>query len=180
MRCLVFLFLVALSGAKIFERCEWARLLKRSGMDGYRGNSLADWVCLSQWESHYNTQTTNLNTDGTTDYGIFQINSRWWCDNGQGVTENACGIKCSELLTDDVTVAIECAKRVVRDPNGIRAWVAWVHRCEGHDLSPYLEGCGLSPTSGTFRAKTTYLHFLKSIVHSYFPSVNLTEMIINP
>nr|XP_043868693.1 lysozyme C-like [Solea senegalensis] len=143
MRCLVFLLLVALSGAKVFERCEWARLLKRSGMDGYRGNSLADWVCLSQWESHYNTQTTNLNTDGTTDYGIFQINSRWWCDNGQGVTVNACGIKCSELLTDDVTVAIECAKRVVRDPNGIRAWVAWVRHCEGRDLSSYVRGCGV-------------------------------------
>lgn len=26
------------------------------------------------------------------------------------------------LLTDDVRTAINCAKRVVRDPNGIRAW----------------------------------------------------------
>lgn len=28
----------------------------------------------------------------------------------------------TELLKDDITVAITCAKRVVRDPNGISAW----------------------------------------------------------
>uniref|UniRef100_A0A8D3DU02 lysozyme n=1 Tax=Scophthalmus maximus TaxID=52904 RepID=A0A8D3DU02_SCOMX len=95
MRCLLLLLLVAVAGAKVFERCEWARLLKRNGMSNYRGISLADWVCLSQWESSYNTRATNRNTDGSTDYGIFQINSRWWCDNGQTPTSNACGISCS-------------------------------------------------------------------------------------
>nr|BAF75844.1 c-type lysozyme [Scophthalmus rhombus] len=143
MRCLLFLLLVAVAGAKVFERCELARLLKSYGMNNYRGISLADWVCLSQWESSYNTRATNRNTDGSTDYGIFQINSRWWCNNGQTPTSNACGISCSALLTDDVIAAIACAKRVVVDPNGIGAWVAWKSHCEGRDLSPYLAGCGV-------------------------------------
>ncbi|XP_020495699.1 lysozyme C [Labrus bergylta] len=143
MRSLVFLLLVAVASAKVFERCEWARVLKRSGMDGYRGISLADWVCLSQWESHFNTQATNHgNTDGSTDYGIFQINSRYWCDNGTP-SSNACNIRCSDLLTDNVATAITCAKRVVRDPNGIRAWVAWQVHCENRDLSSYVAGCGV-------------------------------------
>ena len=111
-------------------------------MDGYYGISLANWVCLSKWESSYNTRAINRNTDGSTDYGIFQINSRWWCDNGTP-TSNACRIRCSELLTDDIIVAINCAKRVVRDPNGIAAWVGWVSHCKGRDLSPSLAGCGL-------------------------------------
>ncbi|KAK5917389.1 hypothetical protein CgunFtcFv8_012283 [Champsocephalus gunnari] len=73
MRSLVFLLLVALASAKVYERCEWARVLKAHGMDGYYGNSLADWVCLSKWESSWTTTSTNHNTDGSTDYGIFQI-----------------------------------------------------------------------------------------------------------
>ncbi|XP_068190383.1 lysozyme C-like [Antennarius striatus] len=140
MKCLVFLLLVAVANARTFSRCEWARVLRSYGMDGYRGHSLANWVCLSKWESDYNTRATNYNSDGSTDYGIFQINSRWWCSNGTP-TSNGCNMKCSELLSDDVSAAINCAKRVARDPNGIRAWVAWRKHCEGRDLSSYVAGC---------------------------------------
>lgn len=42
MRSLVFLLFVALASAKVFQRCEWARVLKSNGMDGYRGHSLAN------------------------------------------------------------------------------------------------------------------------------------------
>ncbi|KAM7393332.1 hypothetical protein PAMA_008136 [Pampus argenteus] len=144
MRSLVFLLLVALTSAKVYQRCEWARVLKNNGMDKYHGIGLADWVCLTKWESSYNTRVINHNTDGSTDYGIFQINSRWWCEDGRTPRSvNACGIKCSELLTDDISAAITCAKRVVRDPNGIRAWVGWRNHCANRDLSPYLAGCGL-------------------------------------
>lgn len=51
-------------------------------------------VCLSKWESEYNTNAINHNTDGSTDYGIFQINSRWWCNNDVTPTSNGCNIKC--------------------------------------------------------------------------------------
>ena len=30
-------------------------------------------VCLVQWESGYNTRATNVNTNGSEDYGIFQV-----------------------------------------------------------------------------------------------------------
>ena len=143
MRSLVFLLLVALASAKVYERCEFARALKSNGMDGYYGISLANWVCLSKWESSYNTRAINHNTDGSTDYGIFQINSRWWCNDGLIPSKNACAISCRELLTDDISVAINCAKRVVRDPNGIAAWVAWVSNSKNRDLSSYVSGCGL-------------------------------------
>nr|XP_046231829.1 lysozyme C [Scatophagus argus] len=143
MKSLVFLLLVALASAKVYQRCELARILKRNGMDGYRGNSLADWVCLAEHESRYNTRAINRNTDGSTDYGIFQINNRWWCSDGQIQSSNGCNIRCSELQTDDITVAINCAKRVTRDPNGIGAWVAWRRYCQNRDLSSYVAGCGV-------------------------------------
>ncbi|KAG5834153.1 hypothetical protein ANANG_G00258400 [Anguilla anguilla] len=143
MRALVFLLLVAAASAKVFERCELARTLKAAGMDGYRGVSLGDWVCLTRWESAYNTSATNHNKDGSTDFGIFQTNSRWWCNDGVTPSENGCNILCSRLLSPDISDAITCAKREVRDPHGIRAWVAWRKYCEGHDVSPYIAGCGV-------------------------------------
>ncbi|XP_001362553.1 lysozyme C [Monodelphis domestica] len=138
-------FLPMLAHGKVYERCELARILKQNGMDGYRGISLANWVCLAKWESNYNTRVTNYNSrDRSTDYGIFQINSRYWCNDGKTPRAvNACGISCRDLLTDNISKAITCAKRVVRDPSGIRAWVAWRNRCQGKNLSSYIQGCRL-------------------------------------
>uniref|UniRef100_A0A8C2N5X8 lysozyme n=1 Tax=Cricetulus griseus TaxID=10029 RepID=A0A8C2N5X8_CRIGR len=140
-----FLLLSVTVQAKVYERCEFARTLKSHGMDSYRGISLANWVCLAQHESNYNTQATNYNRkDQSTDYGIFQINSRYWCNDGKTPRAvNACGIPCSVLLQDDITQAMECAKRVVRDPQGIRAWVAWRDHCQNRDLTQYIQGCGV-------------------------------------
>ncbi|XP_037835347.1 lysozyme C-like isoform X2 [Kryptolebias marmoratus] len=95
-------------------------------------------VCLTQWESQFDTQKTHKNKNGSTDYGIFQINSRWWCDDGETESANTCGISCNVLTTDNVQAAIACAKRIP-----INQWVAWRTRCRGQDLSSYLAGCNL-------------------------------------
>ncbi|XP_039592703.1 lysozyme C, kidney isozyme-like [Polypterus senegalus] len=129
---------------KTFQRCELAKLLKASGMDGYRRVSLPNWVCMASFESRYDTMARNYNRDGSTDYGIFQINSRWWCEDGETPgSKNACKISCNALQNDDITDDIKCAKRVVQDPNGMRAWVAWRLYCAGKDLTKYLEDCDL-------------------------------------
>ncbi|XP_004700514.1 lysozyme C-like [Echinops telfairi] len=140
-----FLFLLVTIQGKVYERCELARRMKQLGMDGYERISLANWMCLARWESGYNTRATNYNRgDQSTDYGIFQINSRYWCNDGKTPRAvNACGISCNVLLQDDITQAVACAKRVVRDPQGIRAWVAWRNRCQNRDLTEYVRGCGV-------------------------------------
>ncbi|XP_004483906.1 lysozyme C [Dasypus novemcinctus] len=148
MKALLILGLLLLSATvrgKKFERCELARTLKRLGLGGFKGISLANWVCLIKWESNYNTRVTNYNRgDRSTDYGIFQINSRYWCDDGKTPRAvNGCGISCNVLLQDDITQAVKCAKRVVSDPQGIKAWVAWRNRCQNKNLSQYVRGCGV-------------------------------------
>ncbi|XP_006105225.1 lysozyme C-1-like [Myotis lucifugus] len=148
MKALLTLGLLLLSvavRAKVYERCDLARTLKRLGMDGYRGVKLADWMCLARWESSYNTRATNYNRgDRSTDYGIFQINSRYWCNDGRTPRAvNGCGINCDVLLQDDITKAATCAKRVVKDPQGIKAWVAWRNRCQNKDVTQYTRGCGV-------------------------------------
>ncbi|KAK7929858.1 hypothetical protein WMY93_006253 [Mugilogobius chulae] len=132
--------LCAVAQGRVYTRCEWAQLLKDQKMDGFKGVSLADWVCLTQHESNYNTSAKNTNKNGSTDYGIFQINSKYWCDDGKPNATNACGIKCADLLDNNPLDDINCAKRIVQDPNGIAAWVAWKCRCKGKDLTKYSKG----------------------------------------
>ncbi|KAI4586692.1 hypothetical protein MJG53_004479 [Ovis ammon polii x Ovis aries] len=129
---------------KKFERCELARTLRRFGLDGYNGVSLANWMCLIYGESGYNTQVTNYNPGSkSTDYGIFQINSKWWCNDGKTPgAVNGCGVSCSALLKDDITQAVACAKKIV-SRQGITAWVAWKNNCRNRNVSSYIQGCKL-------------------------------------
>ncbi|XP_037702176.1 lysozyme C, tracheal isozyme-like [Choloepus didactylus] len=147
MKALFVLGLLLLSASvqgKTFERCALAKTLKNLGLDGYKGVSLANWMCLTKWESGYNTKATNYNSGPqSTDYGIFQINSRYWCNDGKTPNAvNSCGISCSVLLQDDITQAVKCAKKIVSD-QGITAWVAWKSHCQGKDVSQYVQGCGV-------------------------------------
>ncbi|XP_040180288.1 lysozyme C-1-like [Rana temporaria] len=141
--CLLLIALFAASEAKVFTKCELAQVLKNGGLDGYYGYSLANWMCLAYYESRYTTNAVNDN-GWSTDYGIFQINSYWWCNDGN--TSGAiggCNISCNSLMNDDITDDITCAKRVVRDPNGMGAWVAWNNYCKNKDLSSFVSGCAL-------------------------------------
>ncbi|XP_040199969.1 lysozyme C [Rana temporaria] len=136
---------IALVDAKQYERCELAKAMKILGLDGYRGYSLPNWVCTAFYESSFNTNSVNFNPgDNSTDYGIIQINSHWWCNDYKTPrAHNACNIDCSALLSNDISSSVKCAKRVVRDPNGMNAWVGWRNHCKGKDLSAWIQGCGL-------------------------------------
>ncbi|XP_059260809.1 lysozyme C, milk isozyme isoform X1 [Mustela nigripes] len=101
-------------------------------------------VCMAQYESNFNTRAFNgKNANGSSDYGLFQLNSKWWCKNSHHSSANACNIMCSKFLDDNINDDIVCAKRVVRDPKGMSAWMAWVKHCKGKDLSKYLASCKL-------------------------------------
>ncbi|XP_015847750.1 lysozyme C-1-like [Peromyscus maniculatus bairdii] len=148
MKALLSLGLLLLSvtvQAKVCKHCKLVTLLKSHGMDGYRGLNMTNWVCLAQHGSNYNTQITNYNPgDQSTNYGIFQINSRYWCNDDKTLRAvNACGIPCSALLLDDITQAIKCAKTVVKSPEDMKIWVAWRNHCPNRDLTQYIGNCGV-------------------------------------
>ncbi|XP_037052642.1 lysozyme C-2-like [Peromyscus leucopus] len=140
------LFLLSVTvQAKVFRRCELARTMKKNGMDHHIGINMTNWMCLAQHGSNYNTQTTNYNHgDQSTDYGLFQINSRYWCNDDKTPNAvNACGIPCSDLLLDDITPAIQCAKTVVKSPEDMKIWSAWTRHCQHEDVSQYIKNCGV-------------------------------------
>ncbi len=91
---------------------------------GFPESAVPTMVCVAKHESSYYTGATNTNTNGTTDYGLFQINSYYW-----GKT---CDATASELMNPSVNAA--CAK-IVYKQQGLNAWYGYqYHRseCDGY------------------------------------------------
>ncbi|XP_032947581.1 lysozyme-like protein 6 isoform X1 [Rhinolophus ferrumequinum] len=89
--------LVTTHQARLIGRCDLAKLLHQEDMDGFEGYSLSDWLCLAFVESHFNISKVNENADGSFDYGIFQINSHYWCTDHQSHSVNICHLECQGL-----------------------------------------------------------------------------------
>ncbi|XP_006898974.1 PREDICTED: sperm acrosome-associated protein 5-like [Elephantulus edwardii] len=130
--------------AKIYGRCELAMKLEKAGLNGFKGYTIGDWMCMAHYESGFDTSFVDHNPDGSSEYGIFQLNSAWWCDNGVTPTWNLCHMDCRDLLNRHLLDDILCAKQVVSSKKGMTAWDSWIQHCYGHDLSDWLKGCNMS------------------------------------
>lgn len=64
-----------------------------------RSFSLHTGICMAYYESHYNTTVQKVLEDGSTDYGIFQINSFTWCRNVRLQQKNHCHVACSGTVS---------------------------------------------------------------------------------
>ncbi|XP_063239276.1 lysozyme-like [Bacillus rossius redtenbacheri] len=127
--------LVTSSQGRLVGKCELVRKLRSSGVPG---DQLRDWVCMAQHESGMKTSRVGgPNKNGSYDYGIFQINSKYWC----GITSKGkdCNIKCDDLVDGNIDDDIACAKKVHRR-HGFSAWYAWRSHCQGKPL-PSVAGC---------------------------------------
>ncbi|XP_077002195.1 sperm acrosome-associated protein 5-like [Tamandua tetradactyla] len=135
------MLMVASVDAKIYERCELAQKLEKAGLNSFKGYTVGDWLCMAHYESGFDTSFIDHNPDGSSEYGIFQLNSAWWCDNGVTPTLNLCYMDCRDLLNRHLLDDILCAKQVVSSQKGMDAWDSWKRHCSGHDLSEWLKGC---------------------------------------
>lgn len=122
----------SITDSKIFERCELAKLL----LNTYKlpKSQIATWVCLAFKESSYNTAAQNKVSG---DYGLFQINSKYWCSTGS--TAKDCGVTCDSLLDNDISNDVKCAK-LIQSKQGFSAWVAYQY-CKNPDS--YIANCGI-------------------------------------
>ncbi|CAK6449937.1 unnamed protein product [Pipistrellus nathusii] len=145
------MLIIATVDAKIYERCDLAMKLEKAGLNGFQGYSIGDWVCLAHYVSGFDTSVVDHNLDGSNQYGIFQLNSAWWCDNGVTPTKNLCHIECQDLLNRHILDDIMCAKKVVSSRDGMNAWDSWTKYCQGHDLSEWLKGCDMHAKPNTKR-----------------------------
>nr|XP_023508115.1 lysozyme-like protein 6 isoform X1 [Equus caballus] len=100
-------------------------------------------LCLAFVQSNFNISKVNENTDGSFDYGIFQINSHYWCNDHKSHSENLCDVDCQELLSPNLLSTINCAKKIVSSAGGMKNWVGWRLHCSGRPLSYWMTGCHL-------------------------------------
>jgi hypothetical protein len=109
---------------RVIGEDELAGILRQVGFDEA---TVPKMVCTAKYESSFHEQATNSNTNGTTDYGVFQINSIH-----VGSTAGCPG-SAQELL--DASTNAQCALGVF-NIQGLDAWVAYKsHRAECHAAS---------------------------------------------
>lgn len=125
--------------SKIFERCELARDLEY--IYDLPADQIPTWVCIANFESHYNTSAHNIKSG---DHGIFQINQRWWCNN-TGPAGKACNAKCSQFRDNNIQDDVACIQIIYKEHrrisgNGFNAWVTYKKFCKG-DVSRFTKGC---------------------------------------
>ncbi|XP_037813955.1 lysozyme 1 [Lucilia sericata] len=98
------------------------------------------WSCIAEYESRYHTDAIGKrNLDGSFDYGIFQISDKYWCQPQNKSRDlffsaNECNVNCTDLLLDDITQAVRCARIILKQ----QGWTAW---------SVYGEFCNETSTS---------------------------------
>jgi hypothetical protein len=100
-----------LAGRRVSES-EVASLLRDAG---FPESSIGQMICTAKYESSFYERASHVNNNGTTDYGLFQINSIHLRDAG-----------CPSTTTGmyDAAQNTKCALRVYRS-QGIRAWYGY-------------------------------------------------------
>jgi len=114
------------------SECQVASYLRKSGFPEY---SVPTMVCISKYESSYNCDATNKNTDGSTDYGLMQINSYYWCSGDPKSKYNSCGTTCTSLFNCQTNT--NCAY-IVWKQQGYTAWYGYQsHKstCDNYKIS---------------------------------------------
>lgn len=81
---------------------------------GFPDSVIPTMVCVAKYESRLKTNAVNVNSNGSTDHGIFQINDAWWLSE--------CGVDPEGLK--DPFVNAKCAKTVF-DRQGLMAWYGY-------------------------------------------------------
>lgn len=101
------------------SECQVASYLRKSGFPEY---TVATMVCISKYESSYNCDASHKNTDSSTDYGLMQINSYWWCSGDPMSKYNGCSASCSSLYNCQANT--NCAY-IVWKQQGYAGWYGY-------------------------------------------------------
>lgn len=116
----------------IQTQCQVASYLRKSG---FPESSIGTMVCTSKYESSYNCDAKNTNTDKSSDYGLFQINSYWWCSGDPMSKYNGCNIACTSLYNCQSNS--NCAYTVWKQ-QGYNAWYGYKNHkteCDNYKVS---------------------------------------------
>ncbi|KAL1494628.1 hypothetical protein ABEB36_010198 [Hypothenemus hampei] len=138
---IIFSILLIVCDCKTYLPCEFASALKKEGITNRK--QLGTWTCIAKYESNFNTKAINSKSG---DYGILQINSKYWCSTSS-TAGKGCNIRCSSLLGDSIRPDVTCAKKIYAETkrisgDGFTAWVVYKKYCLG-DQTKWISKCKL-------------------------------------
>lgn len=121
------------------SKCDVVRALRNENV---QDSEMRDWLCLVKHESAFKYTAKNSNNDGSTDYGIFQLNDRYWCGRGSTkyskcwqINTYGCGVDfCNDFLNSNIADDTSCAVKI-KTCNSFSKWYAWIKHCKGKNLS---------------------------------------------
>lgn len=137
------IFLIAIllqekaTGIKL-ERCTFIKALRENGITNFK--QAATFACLAEKLTNFETKKVTERLDEKY-YGLFQINSKYWCSEGGG-----CDLPCENLVDDDLRDDIKCAHQIHNETarikeSGFEAWPTY-EICKGQEES-ILASCGI-------------------------------------
>lgn len=118
--------------SNIQSQCQIANYLKKSGFPDY---TIPTMVCISKYESSYNCDAVHKNQDSSSDYGLMQINSYYWCSGDPLSKYNSCGTSCSSLYNCQSNT--NCAYTVWKQ-QGYTAWYGYKNHkseCDNYKIN---------------------------------------------
>nr|CAH7769425.1 unnamed protein product [Callosobruchus chinensis] len=115
----------ALADGKVYTKCGLTQeLLKK----GFSRSLVGNWVCLIESESGKDTSKEVTKANGSKSLGLFQINSKDWCQFG--TAGGKCRMKCEDLLNENIEDDASCALKI-HSELGFKAWDGWTRGCYG-------------------------------------------------
>jgi hypothetical protein len=124
-----------LAGRRLSER-EAATLIRQAG---FPESVVGKMLCTIKYESNFYERASNKNRNGSSDYGLFQVNSIHFHDAG-------CPSSASGLY--DAAANTRCALGIYRS-QGVNAWYGYKkHRTECDSYRAPASG-GAAPAAGT-------------------------------
>lgn len=134
---------VTKSQCKVYSRCELAQELR------FKHNVPKDqihiWICIAYSLSQLNTSIESVKSlDGTSNFGLFQINSAFWCSI-DGTGGSGCMVDCDKLIDIDITDDVQCALKIFDEHkrkfgNGFQAWPPYENYCK-YETAESIRGC---------------------------------------
>jgi hypothetical protein len=133
-----------LAGRRLSE-AEAAGVIRRAG---FPESMVGKMLCTIKYESNFYERASNKNHNGTTDYGLLQVNSIHLRDGG------GCPSSAADLYTASANT--KCALQIYRS-QGITAWYGYQkHRseCDGYKAPAASESTPPPQTTGTGNGTT--------------------------
>nr|AJQ21500.1 C-type lysozyme 2 [Mytilus galloprovincialis] len=138
---MVLFALLGCSYAGTISKCDVVKALRAESVPD---SDLRDWLCLVEHESSFRYELEHVNSDKSIDYGIFQLNNKYWCDRPTPVDTskcwkfNTCGCTdtCTSLIDSDISNDAKCAVQV-KNCNDFDEWYGWRDHCANVQSSEY-------------------------------------------